>query len=306
MATKETTPRMDESEEEQEVVLESKESPAQLKRLLKIGKERGYITYEELNETLPQDKLSSEQIEDAMTLISEMGINIVESEEEVEEVERPVDAEEESEVIIESAGRTDDPVRMYLREMGNVKLLSREGEIELAKRIEAGQEMMISGICESPLTFRALLRWRQDILDHKMLLRDLVVLDLGGEADVNPEDIISGKALEKEASNEASEEEFMSETEEETQEESSETTISFVEIEEALRPRVLEILDKVISLKEDLQKTHKKGDAKKEKSLKKELAALVASLNLNQARIDELVNELYEMNRRLLQSEGKL
>ncbi|OYZ36575.1 MAG: RNA polymerase sigma factor RpoD [Alphaproteobacteria bacterium 16-39-46] len=301
------TPRMDESEEEQEVILESKESPLQLKRLLKAGKERGYITYEELNEALPQDKLSSEQIEDAMTLISEMGINIVESEEDVEEVERPVDVEEEeTETVIESAGRTDDPVRMYLREMGNVKLLSREGEIELAKRIEAGQEMMISGICESPLTLRALLRWRQDIIDHKMLLRDLVVLDLGGDADVNPEDIISGKALEKEPSPELSDDEFMSETEEETQEESSETAVSFVEIEEALRPRILESLDKVIALKEDLQKIHKKGDSKKEKSLKKELSELVESLNLNQARIDEMVNELYEMNRKLLQLEGKL
>ncbi len=307
MSTKELTPRMDESEEEQEVILESKETPLQLKRLLKSGKERGYITYEELNEALPQDKLSSEQIEDAMTLISEMGINIVESEEDVEEVERPVDVEEEeTEAVVESSGRTDDPVRMYLREMGNVKLLSREGEIELAKRIEAGQEMMISGICESPLTLRALLRWRQDIIDHKMLLRDLVVLDLGGDADVNPEDIISGKVLEKEPVQEVSDEEFMSETEEETQEESSETAVSFVEIEEALRPRILESLDRVIAFKEDLQKTHKKGDSKKEKSLKKALSELVASLNLNQARIDEMVNELYEMNRKLLQLEGKL
>jgi len=307
MNTKEVTPRMDEPEEEQEVVLESKDAPLQLKRLLKTGKERGYITYEELNETLPQDKLSSEQIEDAMTLISEMGINIVESEEDVEEVDRPIDVEDDgTEAVLESAGRTDDPVRMYLREMGNVKLLSREGEIELAKRIEAGQEMMISGICESPLTLRALLRWRQDIIDHKMLLRDLVVLDLGGEEDVSPEDIISGEILEKEEIEDVSDEEFLSETEEEIQEETSETTISFVEIEESLRPRILESLDKVISLKEELQKSQKKGDSKKEKNLKKELAALVASLNLNQARIDELVSELYEMNGRLLQQEGKL
>ncbi|MBS0185549.1 MAG: RNA polymerase sigma factor RpoD [Proteobacteria bacterium] len=307
MTTKELTPRMDEAEEEQEVVLESKETPLQLKRLLKTGKERGYITYEELNETLPQDKLSSEQIEDAMTLISEMGINIVESEEDVEEADRAIDVEDEgTEAVIESAGRTDDPVRMYLREMGNVKLLSREGEIELAKRIEAGQEMMISGICESPLTLRALLRWRQDIIDHKMLLRDLVVLDLGGEADVSHEDIMSGKALEKEGIEDVSDEEFLSETEEEIQEETSETAVSFVEIEESLRPRILESLDKVIALKEELQKSQKKGDSKKEKNLKKELADLVASLNLNQARIDELVSELYEMNGRLLQQEGKL
>ena len=300
MATKQTPPRSEESEDEQETILESKEGPLQLKRLLKIGKERGYVTYEELNETLPQDKLSSEQIEDAMTLISEMGINIVESEEEVEEPVLQEESEEESsDAVVESVGRTDDPVRMYLREMGNVELLSREGEIELAKRIEAGQEMMISGICESPLTLRALLKWRQEILDHKMLLRDLVVLDLGEE----PSDT---ENLKEDLTDEASEEEFLAETDEEVQEESSEATVSFAEIEDALRPRVLEILDKMIALKEKLHKILKKEDKKEEKVLKKELSELVKSLNLCQARIDELVNELYAMNQKLVQLEGKL
>ncbi|MBV9152593.1 MAG: RNA polymerase sigma factor RpoD, partial [Alphaproteobacteria bacterium] len=151
-----------------------------IKKMVARGKERGYLTYDELNAALPQDQVSSEQIEDTMTMLSELGINVVEG----EESEEPAEAEaEDSEsetrgnVDDDDIGRTDDPVRMYLREMGSVELLSREGEIAIAKRIEAGREMMIGGIGESPLTVRALVGWRDALNENKMLLRDIIDLD---------------------------------------------------------------------------------------------------------------------------------
>src|SRR5690348_10734403 len=151
-----------------------------IKKIVVRGKERGYLTYDELNAALPPDQVSSEQIEDTMAMLSEMGINVIES----EESEEPAASEaEEGEgeargnLDDDDIGRTDDPVRMYLREMGSVELLSREGEIAIAKRIEAGREMMIGGICESPLTVRALLGWRDALNEGKILLRDIVDLD---------------------------------------------------------------------------------------------------------------------------------
>ena len=159
---------------------------AGVKRLIAKGKERGYITFDELNAILPPDQNSSEQIEDVMANFSEMGIQVVESEES-EEGDAPVvkadkAEEEESEeqtgnVDEASLGRTDDPVRMYLREMGSVELLSREGEIAIAKRIEAGRDMMINGLCESPLTFKAIITWHDQLKAGRMLLRDIVDLE---------------------------------------------------------------------------------------------------------------------------------
>src|SRR5713226_5662189 len=153
---------------------------AGIKKMLARGKERGYLTYDELNAALPPDQVSSEQIEDTMTMLSELGINVIEN----EESEEPAAAEAEegdSEVRgnldDDDVGRTDDPVRMYLREMGSVELLSREGEIAIAKRIEAGREMMIGGICESPMTIRAIIGWRDALNESKMLLRDIIDLD---------------------------------------------------------------------------------------------------------------------------------
>src|SRR5512134_313837 len=151
-----------------------------IKKMIGRGKERGFITYDELNGALPPDQVSSEQIEDTMTLLSEMGINIVDAEEseepaasaEVADVEAPAGNVDETDL-----GRTDDPVRMYLREMGSVELLSREGEIAIAKRIEAGREMMIGGICESPLTIRAIVHWHDALLEGRMSLRDVIDLE---------------------------------------------------------------------------------------------------------------------------------
>ena len=154
---------------------------AAVKKMLAKGKERGFVTYDELNAALPPEQVSSEQIEDTMTQLSEMGINVVESEDSEEATkDGPAEAETEKtsgNVDESDLGRTDDPVRMYLREMGSVELLSREGEIAIAKRIEAGREMMIGGICENPLTIRAIVEWHDALLDEKMLLRDIIDLD---------------------------------------------------------------------------------------------------------------------------------
>ena len=166
-----------------------------VKRLIAKGKERGYITFDELNAVLPSEQNSSEQIEDVMAMLSEMGIQVVESEEQEdgEVAAKPEKAEDEEEseekasgnVDETNLGRTDDPVRMYLREMGSVELLSREGEIAIAKRIEAGRDMMIGGLCESPLTFRAIIQWHDALKAGRMLLRDIVDLEAtsGGPKD---------------------------------------------------------------------------------------------------------------------------
>src|SRR3954451_24348029 len=157
-----------------------------VKKLIARGKERGYITFDELNAILPPDQNSSEQIEDVMANFSEMGIQVVESEENEDgeapaaKAEKAEEAEEEEQsgnVDEASLGRTDDPVRMYLREMGSVELLSREGEIAIAKRIEAGRDMMINGLCESPLTFKAIINWHEQLKAGRMLLRDIIDLE---------------------------------------------------------------------------------------------------------------------------------
>jgi RNA polymerase primary sigma factor len=158
---------------------------AELKKLVQKGKERGYVTYDELNAALPPDEVSSEQIEDTMAMLSEAGVNVVEAEEQ-EDAPAPANPAEPAKTAVvaaeatgedEELGRTDDPVRMYLREMGSVELLSREGEIEIAKRIEAGQDKMIGGICESPMTITALLAWRDAINEGRILLRDVIDLE---------------------------------------------------------------------------------------------------------------------------------
>src|SRR5215469_3779341 len=187
---------------------------AAIKKMLARGKERGYLTYDELNAALPHDQVSSEQIEDTMTMLSELGVNLIESEESEEPAAADAD-EADSEVRgnldDEDIGRTDDPVRMYLREMGSVELLSREGEIAIAKRIEAGREMMIGGICENPLTIRAIIGWRDALNEGKMLLRDIIDLDAtygsGGFEQVPAEAVVptppeAGSQADGEAGNE--------------------------------------------------------------------------------------------------------
>src|SRR5208282_4181861 len=170
-------------------------SDAAVKKMIKQAKKRGYVTYEQLNSVMPSEEVTSEQIEDVLAMMSEMGINVVETEEaeaegEEEAREEPEEDEAESGELVEVAQkapakseakepteRTDDPVRMYLREMGSVELLSREGEIAIAKRIEAGREAMIAGLCESPLTFQAVIIWRDELNDGKVFLRDIIDLE---------------------------------------------------------------------------------------------------------------------------------
>ena len=184
MATKpvkqaETTERTEEQADSP--ILDSLTAP--VRKMVARGKERGYVTYDELNKALPSDEVNSEQIEDTMTMLSEMGINVIESEESEESTneEQPeaaaAPATTPATVDEDDLGRTDDPVRMYLREMGSVELLSREGEIAIAKRIEAGRQTMIGGICESPLTMRAIIKWRDELAEGQLLLRDIIDLE---------------------------------------------------------------------------------------------------------------------------------
>jgi RNA polymerase primary sigma factor len=182
MAAKDTEDR---KTDEQDADLSLDMSQAAVKKMIAEARERGYITYDQLNNVLPPDQVSSEQIEDVMSMLSEMGINIIEDEDVEEEEGRVTDlvAVNQTKDVAVSGGdtekldRTDDPVRMYLREMGSVELLSREGEIAIAKRIEAGRNTMILGLCESPLTFQAITIWRDELLNEDILLRDVIDLE---------------------------------------------------------------------------------------------------------------------------------
>ena len=179
--------------QEQETETQSQDGPvldmsdAAVKKLIKTAKQRGFVTYDELNEVLPSEEVSSEQIEDTMSMLSDMGINVIDSDDAEEAAEgegaegkavvAPQAVAKPATTTREPAERTDDPVRMYLREMGTVELLSREGEIAIAKRIEAGREAMIAGLCESPLTFQAIIIWRDELNEGKILLRDIIDLE---------------------------------------------------------------------------------------------------------------------------------
>jgi RNA polymerase primary sigma factor len=307
-----------------------------LKKLVRKGKSRGYITVNELNAVLPPDRASSEQIEDAMAMFSDLGINVTEAEEEDEEKEEgglaEPDAESEQSVgniDEESVSRTDDPVRMYLREMGSVELLSREGEIALAKRIEAGREMMISGICESPLTIQAILAWHEALSDGKMLLREVIDLEatytsetgglppaaLPGPAPGGGEGAIAATQAEKEEGAEGTEgeegnfDEFGDE----------EANLSLSVLEEKLKPQVMDTFAriaityaKLFKLSSQRQQALMKGESvskqsdKKFQGLKMELVELVRTIHFNNMRLEQLVQQLYTLNRRLIGLEGRL
>jgi RNA polymerase primary sigma factor len=314
-----------------------------VKKLVARGKERGYITYDELNTALPPDEVSSEQIEDTMSMLSEMGINLVESEEGEEAAVAAIGEEEPSSegevgaagnVDEEDLGRTDDPVRMYLREMGSVELLSREGEIAIAKRIEAGREMMIGGICESPMTIRAIVEWHDALVEGKMLLRDIIDLDATYGSDQNGEIFEeSAEALAAEEEEEA--EEAAAESEEEGEEggekpaegeegaeeagDGEENGISLAAMEIALMPTVLQMFESIAETYAHLHKVQEqrlahlqKGEQvpaateKKYEKLKAELVTLMEGVHLNNARIEQLVEHMNDLNRRLMSLEGKL
>ena len=348
-------------------------SDAAVKKMIKQAKKRGYVTYEQLNAVMPSEEVTSEKIEDILAMMNEMGINVVETEEaEADDEESREEAEEEEseggELVEvqakppakseakEPAERTDDPVRMYLREMGSVELLSREGEIAIAKRIEAGREAMIAGLCESPLSFQAVIIWRDELNEGKVFLRDIIDLeatyagpDAKGAPAVAPGDPSAAAAgmpggagfmpqppqavappsappaatpfKAPGAANGNGEEggEEAAIADADMDEDDLENSMSLAAIEAELKPKVLETFDKVADsfkrlrrLQElDIQnklknETLSPAQERKSKKLKDEIIQEVKSLRLNQARIDALVEQLYDINKRLVGHEGRL
>ncbi|RKK04531.1 RNA polymerase sigma factor RpoD [Pseudoroseomonas wenyumeiae] len=287
---------------------------AAVKKLVARGKERGYVTYDELNATLPNEQVSSELIEDTMAMLSDLGINLVEAEEseDGEAAAKPAakaegaeeEEEEESEggnVNEENLGRTDDPVRMYLREMGSVELLSREGEIAIAKRIEAGRDAMIGGLCESPLTLQAILGWHEAVKDGRMLLRDVIDLEATAAAEGG------------DAPPPAEAEEF------EEGEEGEGMGLSLSALEEKLKPEALATFEEIEDLYGKLQKLQAQrmeaytagGElaTKAEQAYvaqRSELVTLVEKVHLHNNRIEELVDQLKGLNRRITGFEGQV
>ena len=353
-------------------------SDAAVKKMIKQAKKRGYVTHDELNAVLPSEEVSSDQIEDIYAMLSEMGINVVEAEEGADDEEaKPADAEEDDDdsdgELVEAkpkalattekkepSERTDDPVRMYLREMGSVELLSREGEIAIAKRIEAGREAMIAGLCESPLTFQAIIIWRDELNDGKVFLRDIIDLEAtyaGPDAKNNmamasgvgvpgatgdapgaapggatPFTVVQSvappvappaptpyKAPSGKPDGDATEGADGQPSEGDFDDDDMENSLSLAAIEAELKPKVLETFDTVANEYKRLRRLQDqdialrlKSDAlspaqeRKYKKLKEEIIAAVKSLRLNQQRIDALVEQLYDINKRLVGYEGRL
>src|SRR6476469_777255 len=348
-------------------------SDAAVKKMIKQAKKRGFVTFDQLNEVLPSDTTSPEQIEDIMSMLSDMGINVSEAEDADSEEETKEEAEDETDNELvevtqkavtevkksEPGERTDDPVRMYLREMGTVELLSREGEIAIAKRIEAGREAMIAGLCESPLTFQAIIIWRDELNEGKIFLRDIIDLEAtyaGPDAKNNMNPAMIGalgpdgqpltngngngvaaavapahvappaappaptpfrapgadtEAEEKDPA-EAAAESDMDDDEFENQ-------MSLAAIEAELKPKVVETFDKIASEYKKLRRLQEQDIAnqlqseslspsqeRKYKKLKDEIIVEVKSLRLNQARIDSPVEQLYDINKKLVSFEGRL
>jgi RNA polymerase primary sigma factor len=328
-----------------------------VKKMLRVAKKRGYVTMDELNSVLPSEEVTSEQIEDVMSTLSEMGINVVEEDEVDNDNDNDSDSsdddnESSTEVATttgsavastvkkkEPTDRTDDPVRMYLREMGTVELLSREGEIAIAKRIEAGRETMIAGLCESPLTFQAIIIWREELNEGNILLRDIIDLETtyaGPEAKQAPK-VPTAEEIEQ-AKKEREEKERALRAprrhddditnvgsegqQEEDDDEEDEVNLSLAAMEAELREDVMQTLDTIAMTYSKLRKLQDQhvesslsdsttdalspSQQKRLKSLKDDLITNVKSLSLNNQRIEALVEQLYSINKRLVQNEGRL
>ncbi|MFV0322257.1 MAG: RNA polymerase sigma factor RpoD [Alphaproteobacteria bacterium] len=328
-----------------------------IKKLITKGKKRGYITYDELNDALPSDELTPDQIEDGMAALNEMGISVVEDD--TEDENSPKSAEESSEsedddddddssgnIDEDSISRTDDPVRMYLREMGSVELLSREGEIAIAKRIEAGRNLLLSGICQSPLTLRAVDQWYKDLKDGNAQLRDIIDLEASlGSSDLENVDNVSDEEILAQSPNSDTESDVndnddsdddvndnddiddengddIAEVEEDDDEEEDDNAsqgISLAAMEEQLMPETVESLARISRLHNRMEKAQarrldlildgEKKDPALEKRYKKMLKDAVlelSAMHLNPLRIEELVHQLYDVNRALISLEGQL
>ena len=322
--------------EDQDVSLDL--SQAAVKRMIADAKERGYITYDQLNSVMPPEQVSSEQIEDVMSMLSEMGINIIENEEgeeaEAEGGELVETSATSRDVAVvtsttEALDRTDDPVRMYLREMGSVELLSREGEIAIAKRIEAGRNTMIQGLCESPLTFQAIIIWRDELLTEDILLRDVIDLEatfgrsLEGEegivgAEIDGLDIDGVSAAPRRAAGDEPELDadgnpLMGAVEDDEDDEDG-VAMSLAAMEAALKPQVLETLDKIADdygKLEEMQNLRMDAalnvktqfsavDEAAYQQLRSEIVKLVNELHLHNNRIEALIDQLYGINRKIM------
>ena len=350
----------DEKRDQEGAAVETADSPlldlsdAAVKRMIKTAKKRGFVTHDELNAVLPSEEVTSDQIEDIYAMLNEMGINVVDNED-AEEGESEEEAAEEAEggELVEAArptavvaaktseptDRTDDPVRMYLREMGSVELLSREGEIAIAKRIEAGREAMIAGLCESPLTFQAIIIWRDELNDGKVLLRDIIDLEAtyaGPEGKAGPPKVdgadgeipvgaprvpgmSSGMGASLPPMSAPGAESDAAAPDNFDDEDDMENSVSLSAMETELKPKVLETFDRVASAYKKLRRLQDQNveqklrnealtpsQDRKYKTLKKEIVADVKSLSLNQNRIDALVEQLYDINKRLIGLETKL
>jgi len=316
---------------------------AAIKKMVAKGKERGHVTYDEINAVLPSEQVSSEQIEDTLSMLSEMGINVIETEEAEEKPEKKARATGSQD---EDLGRTDDPVRMYLREMGSVELLSRKGEIAIAKRIEAGRKKMIGAICESPLTIRAFVHWYDALAEGRMLLRDIIDLDatygrIPGTTQPMPVYNDDEKSEEEKAAttNDDAKDEDKKDSFSKTgdgedkksaagengenkapdTDEEEDTTMSLAVLEQTLMPEVIENFEKIAA---DYKKMHRLQDQRisaqtkgkplskaqeaRYTNLKSGLVELMNKVHLNNPRIEQLVDQLYGINRRLVGLEGKL
>jgi RNA polymerase primary sigma factor len=334
MAAKDTEEK---KSEEQDVDLALDMSQTAVKKMIAEARDRGYITYDQLNNVLPPDQVSSEQIEDVMSMLSEMGINIIEDDEAEDEDNRNTD-------IVTTAGtkdvalssgdsekldRTDDPVRMYLREMGSVELLSREGEIAIAKRIEAGRNTMISGLCESPLTFQAITIWRDELLNEDILLRDVIDLDATfgnqlGEDDepvIDTANVTAEKAAvkNKEPELDADGNPIIHDDDDE-EEDDEQSNMSLAAMEAALKPQALETLDHIagnyehlsamqdVRISATLNKSENFSNDEEEtyQLLRAEIVQLVNELHLHNNRVEALIDQLYGINRRIMQIDGAM
>jgi len=289
-------------------------SDRDVKKMIKAAKSQGFVTYEQLNKVTSAESLSSEQIEDVMSMLSEMGINVIENEEE----EQSTEITSKTKKTSERADRTDDPVRMYLREMGSVDLLSREGEIAIAKRIEAGKEAMIEGLCESPLTFQAIIIWRDELNEGQVLLRDIIDLEASYEGpDAKNKKIVVEKVDDKKQEKDDSEE---SESEESDNDGNDyDNNLSLAAMEAELKPSVFDIFDSISDKYKKLRKLQDKRNEfkKKKKDLtsrqldtyneySSELKDLMKKLSLNPNRIEALLDHLYDINKRLVDLEISL
>ena len=286
-----------------------------VKKMIKAAKSQGFVTYEQLNKVTSTESLTSEQIEDVMSMLSEMGINVIENEEDEQSTEI---TSKTKKTTTERADRTDDPVRMYLREMGSVDLLSREGEIAIAKRIEAGKEAMIEGLCESPLTFQAIIIWRDELNEGQVLLRDIIDL----EASYDGPDAKNKKIVINKTDDEKKEKDNNEEAESEGSESDNneyDNNLSLAAMEAELKPGVFDIFD---SISDKYKKLRKLQDKRNEfKKQKKDLTArqldtyneyssklkdLMKKLSLNPNRIEALLDHLYDINKRLVDLEISL